>query len=112
LTTQNQHENSDQILLDAIDEALSSLGEDVKTSTVFHLENQFKIKKKEFPHRIDDSQEALEQIFGLGTRYLEILIIKSLHSKLKLICEKSTPEWVVPELTFKEYVRMMKQNFE
>jgi hypothetical protein len=117
LAKQRQHKNFDQILLVTIDEALSSLGENVKASIYFQLDDLFKIKKQEIPIRIGDFSNALEQLFGLGARYLEILFIKNLHAKIKVTCKWPTykwplSKWIVPEITFQEYVRLMRQNFE
>jgi hypothetical protein len=107
------NESFEQILLEAIDEALSALGESVQVSIYFYLEEKFKIRKHEIPQRIGEFSDALERIFGLGTRHLEILFMKSLHSKIKLVCNWPTSyKWVVPEVTFQEYVRLMKQKFE
>jgi hypothetical protein len=70
------------------------------------------IKKREIPFRVDDFQNALEQLFGLGARHLEILFIKNLHEKLKVTYKWDMPSCVVPELTFHEYLRIVKQKFE
>jgi hypothetical protein len=102
----------DQILLDAIDEALLNLGESVKTAIYFHLEELFKIKKQEIPQRINDFSNALEQIFGLGAIHIRILILKSLHSKIRIVCELISHEWAIPEITFQEYINLAKQKFE
>jgi len=117
LAKQSQHDNFDQILLDAIDEALSSLGENVMATVYFQLEDLFKIKKQEIPFRISDFSSALEQLFGLGARQLEIMFIKNLHDKIKVSCKWPTYEWplskwIVPEMTFQEYVRLMRQKFK
>jgi hypothetical protein len=101
-----------QILLEAIDDTLSSLSESVKKSLYYHLEKIFNIKKYEIPYRIDDFSDALERIFGLGARPLEIMLIKHLHNRIGIDCKWDLPKWVVPELTFKQYVLLMKQNFE
>jgi hypothetical protein len=100
-----------KLLLEAIDEALSSFGESTKMATYFHLENTLKIEKREIPFRIDDFQDALEKLFGPGARHLEIMFMKNLHAKVKTVY-KMDFFWVVPELTFKEYVRLMRLNFE
>jgi hypothetical protein len=103
----------DKILLAAIDEALFSLGESVKTSIYFHLAKTCGIKRCEIPLRINDFSKALERIFGLGARHLEILFMKSLHAKLKLVCKWPTwCKWVIPEVTFQEYVPLMREKFE
>jgi hypothetical protein len=99
------------ILLGAIDEALSSLGESARTKIYSYLEDSG-IKKHEIPFRIDDFQSALEKLFGLGARHLEILFIKNLHAKTKTVYKWDLPPWAVPELTFQQYLRIAKKNFE
>jgi hypothetical protein len=101
-----------KILLEVIDDALSFLGESVKEYIYYHLEKIFNIKKYEIPHRIDDFSDALERIFGLGARPLEVMFMKHLHDRIGIVCKWDLPKWVVPELTFKQYVLLMKQNFE
>jgi hypothetical protein len=112
LTELSANKDFGQILLEAIDEALSSLGEDVKTSIYFHLEEKFAIKKHEIPQRTEDFSDALERIFAPGARHLEILFMKSLHSKIGVVCKWATSESVVAEMTFHEYVCLMRRNFE
>lgn len=103
----------ENILLEAVEEVLSGLGENVKTVVFFHLEENFNLKKKEIPQELVDFQAALEQIFGLGARNLEILFMKSLHSKIELVCKWPTwCKWVIPEVTFQEYICLMRQKFE
>jgi hypothetical protein len=101
-----QKKTFDDLLLEAINEALSSLGETPKTAIYFHLEKTFNIKKQEIPHRIEDFTSALEEIFGLGAMHLEILFMKHLHAKIGGVYE-----WVEPkDFTFPTYVHMIKQN--
>ena len=100
------------VLLESIDEAFSSLGESAKASIYSYLENEMDIRELEIPFRIDDFQNALERIFGMGARHLEILFIMHLHEKLKTKYKWHMPRWVVPELTFKEYVRLLKTKLE
>ena len=70
------------------------------------------IKKHEIPFRINDFQNALEKIFGVGTRHLEILIIKNLHKKIKIKYKDNIPSCIVPDLTFHEYIRCVKMTYE
>ena len=103
----------DHILLEAIEEALAGLGENVKTAVFSILEEEFNIKKKEIPQKIMDFQAALEQVFGLGAKNLEILFMKRLNSKIMLAYKWPTwCKWVIPEVTFQEYVCLMKQKYE
>ena len=96
------------ILQESIDEALLTLGENAKTSIYFHLATKFAITKRDIPDRIDDFSEALEQIFGLATRQLEILIMKYLNEKIDCSYYWVGPKWLVPDLTFTKYVKMLK----
>ncbi len=102
----------DYIVKQSIDEALSSLGENVKKSIYFHLEHNLGISKKEIPYRIDDFSDALDKIFGLGARYLELLIMKNLNEKVRCSYKWAGPKWLVPDLTFKEYVELMRIDYE
>jgi len=100
------------ILLDSIDEALSSLGQNVKVSIYFHLENKFSVPKQDIPDRVEDFSNALEQIFGQASKQLEILIIKHLHQKINLNYKWAGPNWLVPNLTFEKYVKLARLSVE
>ena len=106
-----------EILLASIDKALSSLGEDVAAAIYFNIEKTFNIKRWEIPQRISDFSDALEKIFGIGARCLELLVMKNLHAKVGITCkwlEYKWPlsKWIVPEVTFQEYVNRMRENYE
>ncbi|HEY4674714.1 MAG TPA: hypothetical protein VIH48_01525 [Candidatus Bathyarchaeia archaeon] len=72
----------DKLLLEAVDDALSSLGDSVKQAIYFHLEGKFKITKNEIPNRLEDFDDGIEKIFGLGAKFLEILIMRKLYERL------------------------------
>jgi|SRR5208282_2678272 len=101
-----------KVLLEAVEEAFSSLGEPVAEKIFCTLEKSFGLKRSEIPFRIEAFSDALEKIFGLGAMLLEILVIKQLHKKAAIEFKWEAPQWVVQELTFREYVNMVKQNFE
>jgi len=90
-----------KLLLEAVDEALSSLGDSVKQAIYFHLEETFKIKKQEIPDRIEEFTNAIEEIFGLGAKLLEIRIMTSFYEKDGHMF-KYFPE--NDELSFTEYL--------
>jgi hypothetical protein len=100
------------ILLEAIDKSFLSLGEPVRKSIYLYLENSIGLKKFEIPFRIIDFQNALEKLFGVGTRILEILIIKNLREKIKIKYKDDVSLWSVPDLTFQEYIRLVKMTYE
>jgi hypothetical protein len=54
----------------------------------------------------------LEKLFGVGTRILEILIIKNLREKIKIKYKDDVSLWSVPDLTFQEYIRLVKMTYE
>lgn len=89
------------VLLEAVDEGLSSLGDSAKLAIYVYLEKNFKIKKQQIPSKINEFTNAIETIFGNGAKYLEIQIMKHLYEKLghnfKYFPEKD-------DLLFTEYV--------
>lgn len=99
-----------KLLLDAVDSALSSFGDSAKRSVYFHLENKFALKKEQIPNRVEDFDSGLEQIFGLGTRFLEVLIMKNLYNKLGSKGAILTIEHV-EEFKFADYVRAAKRAY-
>ena len=91
----------EKLLLEAIDEGLSSLGETCKQAIYFHLEKKFKLTKQDIPSRIEDFTEAMENIFGVGAKVLEIRIMKNLFSKMGYLF----PYFRTPEgLEFTKYI--------
>jgi hypothetical protein len=104
----------DQLLVEAIDEVLSSLGEPVKNHLYIHLENNFLIMKNEIPQHIEEFSDFLFRIFGTGALHLEIKFMKTLYSKIsadqsfkhKSIAFKDV------DLTFLTYVNKMRDSFE
>lgn len=97
----------DKILLEAVDEGLSSLGQSAKQAIYFHLEEEFNIDKQEIPSKVNDFASAIEKIFGLGANVIEILIMRRLHEKVGLHIKLHRSE----DLTFTEYVAAAKRSF-
>jgi hypothetical protein len=101
-----------KMLMEAIDDALSSFGEPMKESVYCDLEKMFNIKRCDIPCRIDEFSDALERIFGVTAKLLQIMFMKHLHDRVGIVCKWNLPEWVAPDLTFKQYVTLMKQNYD
>lgn len=70
------------MLLEAVDSALSSLGDSARQSIYFHLKKISDMTREEIPGRIEDFDLGLEKIFGAGTRFLEVLIMKKLYEEM------------------------------
>ena len=95
----------DEILLSAIDNALISLGESVKKSIYYHLEEQFQLKRNQIPNQLNKFQKAIEQIFGSGARFLEILIMKNLYLKAGVTVSMEE------KVSFIDYVKELKHIY-
>jgi len=109
-------EDFDDILLETIDETLSSLGEPVKNAFYFHLQTNFNISKNEIPKKIYEFSNIVQKIFGSGAGRLEIKLMKTLHSKIDVNVkwpeyEAPLSKWIVTDMTFIEYVNSMRQNY-
>ena len=101
----------EKVFQDSVDEAFSSLGESVKKSIYFHLERTFLITKQEIPSRIEDFSNALERIFGAGAKHLQLLIMEKLYTKANCSFNWEGPKWLVPDLTFKQYVELVRISY-
>ena len=98
----------DVLLLEAIDEALSTLGDSIMHTVYFHLERSFHIRKDEIPYRLGAFTQAVENIFGAGANFIEILIMKKLHEKVD-----GAMKWNESErFGFTEYVARAKRVFQ
>ncbi len=94
-----------RLLLSSIDEALLTLGESARQSTYFHIEQTFEVSREEIPEKLEGFQVALEKIFGIGARYIEILIMKYLYAKVGCSFEMKNSD----QLEFVRYVKAAKQ---
>jgi hypothetical protein len=96
----------DKLLLNAIDEALNSLGESVKQSIYFHIETKFSVSRNEIPESLQEFQGGLEKIFGSGAQFIEILIMKNLHARVGIPLRIESKQ-----LEFLKYVDAAKESY-
>jgi len=96
-----------KVLLQSIDESLSSLGSASKVNLYSHLETAFTLKKKEIPTRLDDFSFALERILGKGAIHLNLLLIENFKKKLSSFCHMNHKS-----SDFQEYVKQAKECVE
>ena len=91
-------------IMEAIDESLGSFGSLDKLEVYWHLENSFKIRKQEIPCKTEEFADAMEQMFGIGAKLVEIRIIEAVH--------KRVPEFMFTPrkgaVIFKEYVASLR----
>jgi hypothetical protein len=101
----NKTTKFDKVLLEAIDEGLSLLGEESKKAVYSHLEKTFKMNRRDIPHRIEEFTDAIEKLFGAGAKILEIHIMKCLFKKVDYKFKHSPKQ---KNITFREYVAALK----
>jgi hypothetical protein len=98
----------ERLLLEAIDEGLSSLGESSKQTIYYHLERSFNLRREDIPTRIIAFTQAIENIFGVGASFVEILIMKKLYEKIG-----GTLIWNESErFGFMEYLTKARRTFD
>jgi hypothetical protein len=108
--------NFDTLLIEAIDEVITSLGEPVKNTLYFQLDNDFKIDKETIPEHINEFSDIIHKIFGLGASRIEVKSLKILYSKIRRNnqwpeFEYSIPKWIELDLSFEEYVNNVRNKF-
>jgi nucleoside-diphosphate-sugar epimerase len=92
--------NFEKLLIEAVDNVFSSLGDSCKQGLYFHLKGSYNISKQEIPYRIRDFADALEEIFGQGARLIEIGIMKAFYARAQNL--KCFP--MEEDLSFTNYV--------
>jgi hypothetical protein len=72
----------ERFLTEAVDDALSSLGESPKQAIFFHLEKDFSIRQQDISNNVEAFDGALKRFFGVGASFLETLIMRKLCEKV------------------------------
>lgn len=106
----------DEFLIEAIDETFMSLGESVKNTLYFKLENNFNISRNEIPKHIGKFCDFLYQTFGWGASHLEIRFMRGLHSKINVNIQVSEGElsllkWIAEGMSFEVYVGVARADY-
>jgi hypothetical protein len=98
----------EDLLLDAIDQGLSVLGESSKISIYFHLEKSYGITRQDIPQKIEAFASAMEKLFGPGAKFIVTLVSKGLCEKARLNIEDDA----IKNLSFAETVALAKKRME
>lgn len=98
----------DELLLEAVDEGLSSLGDSAKQVIYVYLEKTYKINRRDIPYKVDAFVDAIENFLGSGAKLLQILVMKHLHKK---IGHKIDYNQELRDLIFTEYVAAARKTF-
>jgi hypothetical protein len=97
----------EKLLLEVVDEVFSSLGDSAERAIYLSLAKTFHIKKQAIPRRINEFANAIEEIFGLGGKLIEIQIMKRLYEKVGQSFEYFPEQ---DALVFAEYVEAVKSS--
>ena len=95
-----------RLFIDVIGETFSSLGESAKTAIYYHLGQKFRIKKDEMSVRVDTFAQALDRLFGIGNRPLEVILMRKLHTKVKT----ASKPIILMDVTLPKYANAFNQN--
>ena len=95
----------DMTIMEAVDESLASFGESVRKVVYSQLQNNYNLPKQEIPTRIEEFAAAIEGIFGIGARLIEVKIIETLYTKAKGFLYVPKDE----DLLFKDYVQNLRR---
>jgi hypothetical protein len=99
-----QKNQLDATIMEAVDESLASFGDSVRKVVYFQLKNNYNVAKQEIPAKIEEFASAIQGIFGIGARLIEIKIIETLHAKVEgfLFIPKGE------NLLFKDYMQNVR----
>ncbi len=64
---------SEGIVLEVIEKGFDALGESPKQAIWFYLEREYNFDRKKVPHNLNDFEQALQKIFGMGYNFLDSL---------------------------------------
>jgi len=95
-------------VVQAVNDILSTLGENAKETIYSHLKNSYGINKEEIPSKIEAFANAIEETFGVVGKLIEIKIIERLHSQYKDF--RYAPK--NGKLDFVKYVTTLRNHLE
>jgi PAS domain-containing protein len=96
----------EKLLVEAIDEELSSLGEDMKQTVYSHLQEAFGVQKSEIANNVTSFTQAVEHVFGMDANDLEALILRNVHEKIGKRYESN----IQAGLTFEKRVKLARSQ--
>jgi len=100
----SKNEEFKKILLEAIDETLSILGESTKKTLLHFMKQNYQIEEKEICENPESFISSIREIFGeAGSTFLESRIVETLYRRLGLI--------VTPTLSFEDAIKNAKKLY-
>lgn len=78
-----------ELILKVIDNGLEALGDSSKQAIWSYLESDFNVNRNELPANIRDFHEGIQNIFGLGYKFLDVLFCHYLQKSTGRQFQKS-----------------------
>ena len=98
----------DMTIVEAVDASLDSFGASVKQVVYYQLEKSYHVRKQDIPRRIEEFVTAVEGIFGVGARLIEMRILETLYARTSGFAYFPESQ----DLVFKDYVRSIRSFFQ
>ncbi|WXG44583.1 MAG: hypothetical protein WED04_11215 [Promethearchaeati archaeon SRVP18_Atabeyarchaeia-1] len=74
----------EELLLSSIDDAMLNLGESTRSLLYTYLAAALSLRKDQIPKRLEDFATAIKDIFKLGAKVIDGLVLKTLCDKLNV----------------------------
>ncbi len=95
------------LLLQAIEETISCLGESPTRKIYFYMDKKFSLTVSDVPSRLEEYSHALETMLGVGAKILEHRIVRRLSQRTQTTIQNSIPS----DANFTESIHIVKINF-
>lgn len=95
-----------QLLLEAIDDSLSVLGEEPKGALYQYLATMHSLNREDIPDKLDEFSGGLKKALGGASSVIQRIILRKLFQKLGSNFREA------PELEFVDHVKDAKRRFD
>ncbi|MCW4030505.1 MAG: hypothetical protein NWE92_12770 [Candidatus Bathyarchaeota archaeon] len=99
--------NFDEVLGEAIEQALMLMGESVKKILYYHIQTKYLLKPEDISKNPELFVLALRSLLGSGSAYIESLILKKMCEAYNL-----GPDDAVCNHRYEEGVKLIRQKIE
>jgi len=102
-----------RLLIEAVDEALSSLGYSAKKTIYYYLEKRYSITLADIPDKTAEFTTAIEKLLGPGAKIIQIRIMEELFQKVKKCKKVKSFEYSSAKkgITFTEYIATLHKHY-
>lgn len=95
-----------QLLLEAIDDSLSVLGDEPRRALYQYLATMHSLDREDIPEKLEDFSEGLKKALGSASLVIQRIILRKLFQKLGSSFRES------PQLDFVDYIEDARRRFD